>query len=287
MHWKLSEIYPTHRAFVTGAASGLGRALCTALAADGWTIGICDIMEEELKQTRQLISRLGGRAIAYNFDVSNDYAFQQAAHHFISEVGGIDILINNAGVGDACLFGEYPLEHWKWMIGINQMGVIYGCHFFVPVMKRQRSGHIINISSAAAFSCAATMAPYNVSKAAVLSLSETLYVELFPDNVNVSVVMPTFFRTNIMQHSKGMMEQKVLAEYLLATSGLEAEEVACYILQQAGKKKFYIIYPFRAKCLYGFKRCFPSLFLRFNVWMFRNKERIRQYLKRKYDRLTS
>jgi short-subunit dehydrogenase len=285
MIYRLTKKFPQKRAFITGAASGLGRAFCLELAKDQWTIGISDINEKGLYETAQLIEQAGGKSISYLFDVADDAQYKIVAEKFLKETGGVDLLINNAGVGDGCIFEDYPLEHWKWMVGINQMGVIYGCHFFVPVMKQQHSGHIINISSAAAFSSAGTMSPYNVTKAAVLSLSETLHGELHQDNINLSVVMPTFFRTNIMQHSKGLQEQKQIARYLLATSGLEADEVARQILNKAGAGKFYIVLPVRSKILYRFKRFFPGLFLKFNVWMFKNKEKMHQQLKKQYEKL--
>ncbi len=283
--YQLTKKFPQKRAFITGAASGLGKAFCLALAKENWTIGICDISEDKLQQTAQEINQLGGKAITYGLDVSDEDNYKEVAGKFLAVTNGIDLLINNAGVGDGTIFEDYPLNNWKWMVGINQMGVIYGCHFFVPVMKKQKAGQIINIASAAAFSSAATMSPYNVTKAAVLSLSETLYAEITRDNVNISVVMPTFFRTNIVQHAKGNPEEIETAKLLLATSGLEAEKVADYILKKAGDKKFYIILPKRAKLFYILKRFFPNFFLWFNTWLYANRDKLKQNLKKKYEKL--
>lgn len=267
----LTGQYPSKRAFITGAGSGLGKAMAVLLAKDQWTIGITDINSQALADTALLVNQTG-KAITFVQDVADEQAYAQIAAQFLEQAGGIDLLINNAGVGDGAVFGEYALENWKWIVGINQMGVIYGCHFFLPAMKRQGYGHIINVASAAAFSSAGTMSPYNVTKAAVLSLSETLYAELKQENIRVSVVMPTFFRTNIMQYSRGQAAEKKAGEMLVKTARLNADDMAAMVLHAAGRNQFYIVLPKRAKLLFAFKRLFPSLFLRFTAFMFSKRE---------------
>jgi len=260
--YTLSKTYPQKRAFITGAASGLGKALCLLLSKDGWTIGISDINEEALAETTRLITEQGGRAISFHLDVADHEQYREVAARFLAETKGIDLLINNAGVGDGSVFGEYSLENWHWMIGINQMGVIYGCHHFVPVMKQAKSGHIVNIASAAAFVPSPNMAAYNVTKAAVRALSETLRMELTPSNIKVSVVMPTFFKTNIMQYSRSDEEMKAAAVKMMEKSGKEASDIAHEVLVKAGKGKLNIILPGQARFLYFMRRFFPSLFYR-------------------------
>lgn len=262
MSYKLSKRFPKKRAFITGAGGGLGRVLSTELATNGWAIGISDINEAGLKETAEMIVKAGGKAHTYTLDVANSDQYETVAQEFLTTAGGIDVLINNAGVGDGGIFGEYKTENWKWIVGINQMGVVYGCHNFVPVMKKQKSGQIINIASAAAFMALPTMAPYNVTKAAVLALSETLYAELMQDNVDVSVVCPTFFKTNVMQHSRGDQAQKKAGQKMVDKSGIEPIEVAQKILSEAGNKKFYIVHPFSAKVLFRIKRLFPKILLK-------------------------
>jgi short-subunit dehydrogenase len=260
--YKLSKTFPKKRAFITGAGGGLGRVLSLELASNGWTIGISDISEKGLKETEEMIAKRGGKSFVRLLDVADSNQYENVAKEFLAEVGGIDLLINNAGVGDGGVFGVYKTDDWKWIVGINQMGVIYGCHNFVPVMKQQRSGHIINIASAAAFAALPTMSPYNVTKAAVLALSETLFGELIGENIAVSVVCPTFFKTNVMQHSRGDQAQKVAGQKMVDKSGIEPIEVAQKILTEAGKKTFYIVHPFSAKVLFSVKRLFPTLVLK-------------------------
>src|SRR4051812_38224004 len=125
MAYKLSERHPKKRAFITGGGGGLGRALSLALAKDGWTIGISDIKEEALAQSKKVIEEAGGKAYTYKFDVSNRADYKIAFDDFVSKAGGLDLLVNNAGVGDGGLVGEYALEHWDWITGINQMAAVY------------------------------------------------------------------------------------------------------------------------------------------------------------------
>jgi len=256
----LTKQYLEKRAFITGAASGLGRAFCYELAADGWLIGISDINDAELTATANQIETLGGKSISYHLDVSHRNDFKTVADDFLVKAGGIDILFNNASVGDGGLFEEYSLDNWEWMIGINQMSVIYGCHHFIPTFKKQKSGHIINIASLAAVSCAPTMGAYNVTKAAVVAISETLYGELLHYNVHVSCVQPAYFKTNIAKSMRGGVTFQKTTQFLLDRSKLEAKEVAEEILYRAGNKELYIILPKFARKVWRLKRLAPTWF---------------------------
>jgi NADP-dependent 3-hydroxy acid dehydrogenase YdfG len=258
--YKLSTLHPRKRAFITGAASGLGKALCVELAADGWVIGISDINDEQLAVTQQEIIKLGGKPLSFHLDVSDKEQYRQVVDKFLLQTGGIDVLINNAGVGDGGIFEEYALENWEWMVGINQMSVVYGCHLFIPVLKNQQSGHIINIASLAAISCAPQMGAYNMTKAAVVAISETLYGELMDYNIQVSCVQPSYFKTNIASSVRGGEKVKKITQYLLDKSGFEPTEIAQEILHRAGKGELYVILPQVARKLWWFKRFFPMRF---------------------------
>lgn len=282
MAYKLSENHTGKRAFITGAGGGLGRAFCLALAKEGWTIGITDIKDEALAESKKLIEGAGGKAYAYKFDVSKRDEYKKAFDDYISKSNGLDLLINNAGVGDGGLFGEYDLEHWEWITGINQMAAIYGSHFAVPVMKKQKSGHIISIASAAGLANMPNMSMYNVTKAAVISLMETLYAELYGFNVNASVVCPTFFRSNIMQFHKGDEKSKKIGETIISRAKYSADEIADYILKEAGKKKFYILHPYQARFVFHIKRLAPMFFLNFKAKQFANKDWVKKATEMKF-----
>lgn len=282
MSYKLSQKHRNKRAFITGAGGGLGRAFCLALAKDGWTIGIADIKDEALAESKQLIEVAGGKAHPYKFDVSKKDDYKIAFDDYISKTGGIDLLINNAGVGDGGLFGEYDLAHWDWITGINQMAAIYGSHYAVPLMKKQKSGHIISIASAAGLANMPNMSMYNVTKAAVISLMETLYAELYAFNVQASVVCPTFFRSNIMQFHKGDEKSKKIGETIISRAKYSADEIADFILTQAGNNKFYILHPYQAKLVFHIKRLMPMGFLKFKAKQFAKKDWVQQAMNTKF-----
>ena len=258
--YQLSQNHPKKRAFITGAASGLGRAFANELAKDGWTIGLADINESELQLAAAEVKQSGGNPLYFYLDVANKEQYQTVATDFLSQAGGIDLLFNNAGVGDGSVFEEYSLANYEWMVGINQMGVVYGSYYFLPAMKKQGSGHILNTASAAAIGCAPTMAAYNMTKAAVVAISETLYGELMDHNIQVSCIQPTYFKTNVIQHARGGELVKKATEMFMAKSGLGAASVAQEILTRAGKKELYIILPKDARKMWLFKRLAPTWF---------------------------
>lgn len=285
MVYQLSKKYPKKRAFITGAGSGLGLALCEELAKDGWTIGMSDINFEAVKASGDKVKALGGTPLLFQLDVADKKQYETVATDFLTETQGIDLLVNNAGVGDAGYTEEYGLENWEWILSINLMGVVNGCHYFIPAMKQQKAGYIINISSAAAFSSLPKMSAYNVGKAGVLSLSETMDGELYPYNVRVSAVMPTFFKTQVMQYSRGDADHVELSRLIFATSKMTPDQVAKTILVKSGKNKFHIILPSDAKFMYWLKRHFPKLVLRIYRWTEMNKEKVQARLRDKYDKM--
>ncbi len=282
MIYKLTEKHQGKRAFITGGGGGLGRALSLALAKDGWTIGITDIKEDALAESKKLIEAAGGKAYTYQFDVSKRDDYKKAFDSYISSVGGLDVLINNAGVGDGGLFGDYDLAHWEWITGINQMAVIYGSHFATPILKKQRSGHIISIASAAGLANMPNMSMYNVTKSAVISLMETLYAELYGAGISVSVVCPTFFRSNIMQYHRGDKDSKKIGETIINRAKYSPDEIAHYILTQAGKNQFYILHPWQANMVYYLRRFIPNLFLKYKAKEFARKDWVQKALSQKF-----
>jgi NADP-dependent 3-hydroxy acid dehydrogenase YdfG len=260
MKYALTKIYPGKRAFITGAGSGLGKAFCEELARDGWTLGIVDINHKTLAEVSETFVTLGATVIPYHLDVTDRQKYLLVAQDFLLTAGGIDLLFNNAGVGDGGFFEEYPLDDWEWMTRVNQMSVVYGCHFFIPAFKKQKSGHILNTASAAAISCAPCMGAYNVTKAAVVAISETLYSELMDFNIKVSCIQPSYFKTNIVQSVRGGESIRKMTQFFIDRSRLEASAVAEEILHRAGKGELYIILPELARKLSRLKRLAPTWF---------------------------
>lgn len=156
---------------ITGVASGLGRAFALAWAGKGWKVGILDIDMEGAEKTREMVVEAGGSGEILRCDVRDPMEVEAAADHLFSRWGAVGILVNNAGVGGGGAVGDIPLKDWETVMGIDLWGVVHGCHSFIPRMKKQGGGHIVNVSSLAGLISAPGFAPYNMSKAAVVSLS--------------------------------------------------------------------------------------------------------------------
>jgi short-subunit dehydrogenase len=278
--YQLTQQFSKKRAFITGGGGALGKAFATHLAKDGWTVGITDISDAALATAKQQIETAGGKCFTYKFDVADKVAYKTAFDAFVNENGGIDFIINNAGVGDGGLFGEYELDKWDWITGINQMAVVYGSHYAAQVMKKQRSGHILTISSIAGVACMPNMSMYNVTKAAVLALSESMYAELKPFGVNISVALPEFFRSGIMQQAKGDANAKTIGMKKIEKAPFSPEEVADIILKETGAGKFYILHPAKAKIGFLFRNFLPNRFLKYKLNEFMKKKWVVEALKK-------
>jgi NAD(P)-dependent dehydrogenase (short-subunit alcohol dehydrogenase family) len=231
------------RAVVTGAAGGLGRALCLALSRRRARIVISDIELQGAEETAHLVAQQGGQPFVRRCDVSRADDVEELAQFADRELGATDLLINNAGVAVAGAVGDVPLRDWEWIFGINLWGVIYGCHTFAPRFKQQRSGHVLNVASAAGLLSAPNMGPYNITKAGVISLSETLASELRPFGVGVTVLCPTFFVTGIMTHSRSQLAGDLAgsAQARMEKSKLQAPGVADRALASCDKGDLYCV----------------------------------------------
>ncbi len=185
-------------ALVTGAASGIGRASALACARRGADLALCDVNEAGLAETEQAARALGRRVWTRRVDVSDAHAMRGFADDVHQEVEAVDLLVNNAGVAVGARFLDTPLEDWDWLVRINLMGVVHGCHFFVPAMiRRGRGGHVVNVASAAGLVAASPLAAYSSTKFAVVGLSEALREELAPHGIGVTAVCPGIIDTPI------------------------------------------------------------------------------------------
>lgn len=252
---------PSHpRAVVTGAGSGLGRAFCKELARRGARIVASDV---DLAAAEATVAMLGGaEAHAVRCDVADVAQVEALAAEAERLLGGVDLVVNNAGVAVGGLVGEVPIESWKWILGVNLWGVIHGCHVFAPRLRRQKSGHILNVASAAGLLSAPNMGPYNVTKAGVVALSETLRAELDRDGVGVSVLCPTFFRTNIAKSSRahGSEQDLQMVEKLMSRAKIQADDVARLALDGVRRNDLYIVPHRDGRWLWRVKRLAPEGF---------------------------
>jgi NAD(P)-dependent dehydrogenase (short-subunit alcohol dehydrogenase family) len=249
------------RAVVTGGASGLGRAICLQLAKRKARILIADIHEERCAETVRLVESLGGKAQATHCDVSKASDVEALAQQAMDMWGGVDIAVNNAGVACGGQVGDLSLDDWEWIMRINLWGPIYGCHYFLPLMKRQGHGFVLNVASAAGIASLPEMAGYNVTKAGVVSLSETLFGEVKGAGINVTVLCPTFFKTNLLETMRAPAEkQKQMAHKFFERSKITAEEVADQALKGLERGKLYIIPQTDGKLMWRLKRANPQLY---------------------------
>lgn len=183
---------------ITGAGRGLGRALALEMASLGASIFATDIDADAAKETAELASHKGSPRTAHRTcDVRQTAEFEA----LVESVGGqpVGLLINNAGVACGGEIGKTPLEDWKWSMETNFFGVVNGCHVFVPLMRKQGRGLIVNIASAGGFLNLPDAAAYSASKAAVISLTETLATELHGTGVKTKVICPLFLRTDAVE----------------------------------------------------------------------------------------
>ncbi len=223
---------------------------------------LADVDEDGLDETVRLVEARGGQATARRCDVASEADMEALAAAAFEALGSVDLVINNAGVGVGGPVGEIPLKDWAWIIDINLRGVVHGCHFFLPAMRRRGAGHILNVASIAAFACGPMMAPYNATKAAVVALSETLAAELEGTGVGCTVLCPYFFRTNIAASSRNSSEQ-VSTEFihkLMDRNRVQAEDVARLALKGCDQGELYVFPHIEAKVIQTLKRAIPSTY---------------------------
>jgi NAD(P)-dependent dehydrogenase (short-subunit alcohol dehydrogenase family) len=232
-----------NRVFITGGASGLGRALAERFAQARWRVCIADLHDVRGNETRDALEKGGAAAAAYRHcDVTRESDLADAASWLTSEWGGVDVVINNAGVAQAGGIDQVSLEDWMWIVDVNLLGVVRGCKVFTPLFKRQKNGHFVNIASMAGLLDVPMMSSYNATKAAVVSLSETLQNELARDGIHVTLVCPSFFKTNLDEsmrtpdpHLHATMKR------LLEKSVITAADVAEDVFAAVEKKEFYVL----------------------------------------------
>lgn len=186
---------------ITGAASGIGRALAVRLSKEDIAgIAISDVNEAGLNETASMIS--GVPVSAHVMDVSKLDEVKQFADEVVAKHGRVTHLINNAGVGLMGTFEHLSIEDFEWLMGINFWGVIYGCKVFLPILKEQPYGHIVNISSVFGFIAPEEQTAYCASKFAVRGFTESLRHELAGTHLHVSCVHPGGIKTNIARNSR-------------------------------------------------------------------------------------
>jgi NAD(P)-dependent dehydrogenase (short-subunit alcohol dehydrogenase family) len=243
---------------ITGGASGLGRALALRYARAGYRVCITDVNDAQGQATLEELNAIGRIALYRHADVTREADLSAVADELEKEWGGIDILINNAGVAQAGAIEDVAISDWEWILNINLLGAVRGCKVFTPMFKRQGHGHIVNVASMAGLLDVPLMASYNVSKAGLIALSGTLEQELMAYGIEVSVVCPSFFMSNLEASfrtsdprlRKGMKK-------LLAHGKLSAGQIAEIIFDGVRRRKAMILPHREGKRAWLAKRFLP------------------------------
>lgn len=259
------------RVIVTGAGSGLGKAIAEHFAREGWKVAASDRDVAAARTTVSGIEAAGGTALAFACDVTSEPDFAALIAAVNDKWGGFDVLVNNAGVATAGTIAEAPIEQWQWVLNINVLGVVRGCRAAIPTLAAQGGGHIVNVASFAGIANPPAMASYNAAKAAVISVSESLRFEMYAQGVGVSVACPSFFKTNLMassqrsapggQSSTAPQMEKIVAR-LMDKAEITSEDVARDIFDAVEKNRFLVITHPDARARYHLKRVAPELFFR-------------------------
>lgn len=223
-----------------------------------------DIDPVRAKETVGLVVQAGGEGLDIACDVSDEEQVRELAHSAEEWFGeSPSLVINNAGIGvGGNVIGATAKRDWETTLSVNLWGVIYGCEIFVPGLRARGGGGMINVASAASFGGAPRMAAYNVSKAGVLSLSETLSAELSGTGVAVTVLCPTFVKTNIVDNPGIEESAAKLATNLMKWTGVSAELVARKTLDANDRGQLHVLPQVDAKILWLFKRAVPATYTR-------------------------
>lgn len=250
------------RVLITGAGSGLGRALALRYARDGHAVACADIVPERAQETLALLPGTGHHAL--KVDVGDDASMDALRASLEHVWDSIDVVVNNAGVASGGSLLEADMAEWQWMLNINLLGVVRGCRAFVPWLVRQKRGRVINIASFAALAGAPNIMSYGVAKAGVYTLSEQLRAELADKGVGVSVVCPSFFKTNLCENfrSGDGGKMKHVATRLMEQARESADDIANAIVDQANAGTFLILPTATERSRWRMKRWFPNLYFR-------------------------
>ena len=243
-------------AAVTGAASGLGRAMARAFALEGMHVALADVDETGQKGTQDALASFSTRTITMRVDVSSGAEVEAFARRCVDEFGSVQVVCNNAGVAVSGAAWENSEEEWRWLLGVNLWGVIHGVRAFAPRLLAQGEGHIVNTASVAGLISPPGMAAYCVSKHAVVALSESLHHDLRErgSRVGVSVLCPAYVPTGISNSernrpsgmslpakSKERLAKEAMLKKAVASGKLSADDVARAVVAAVKENRFYVL----------------------------------------------
>jgi short-subunit dehydrogenase len=258
-------------AVVTGAGSGIGRALAELLAARGAEVALVDVDRSALDRAADAIAKSHDVAISRHVvDVSDRAAMESLPATVIAAHGRVDVLVNNAGILAGYTFADHPIDHFERVIGVNLMGVVYGCKVFLPHLASRPEAHIVNLSSMFGLIGIPTQGAYAASKFAIRGLSEVLWVELATSPVRVTCVFPGGVRTNLVAAAPGWkhgvdVAQRQLEEVVRRTP----EQAARRIVRAIERNEPHVRLGVESYLVDWLKRWLPTGTHRFMAWRLR------------------
>lgn len=240
-------------AVVTGAAHGIGLELAKGLAKEGCRLVLADLPSDDLTAARDAVRELGAECEAVPTDVSLAEAVEALAKASVDRFGAVHILCNNAGISQAGrLMRDLSLDDWRWMFGVNLWGPVHGIHYFMPILRRQDEAHVLNTASTAAFRGGAFIGSYSATKAALLSISESLYRECVFEGlpIGVTALCPGSVRSSLAEsdnrrpaHFPGAakpIDERMAAQlHKVREEGKPAEECAAVAIAAIKENRFY------------------------------------------------
>jgi NAD(P)-dependent dehydrogenase (short-subunit alcohol dehydrogenase family) len=273
---RLRSRYPQQRVLITGATSGLGEALALRFAAAGFRVAVASRNPAKVQATVVQIEQAGGQALGLELDVNKLEDFESARVQVQEAWDGLDILINNAGVVTGGKLKDLGLDVWKQSLDTDLWSVIHGCRVFLPLLEKSGAGHIVNVASAAGLLNGPDVATYNVAKAGVIALSETLKVELASLNIDVTVSCPTVFKSQLLNPAghEGDVFEGTTAKGLareMATTSITSDHVAESLIKAMARGRLYDIPQYDGKIQWLLARLMPETFRKLILYMYRQR----------------
>ena len=273
---ELEKRFPQKRVLITGANSGFGKAMAMHFGHTGWRVAVTGRRPDAIQAAARDVRNAGAaEALEMTIDVSKAEHFEATARRIEEQWGGLDILVNNAGIMDSAKLQDITLEQWRRIVEINFWGVVYGCHAFVPILIRQKSGYVLNMASSAGLFALPEMAHYSVPKAAVIALSETMKAELARYGIGVTVSCPAAFASDILNKEGVDLNRSVTLRSLdkdVQKGRHTSETVAAHAIRSMQRNRLYDIAHDSMEFLWFVKRLMPETIYRLFAWMYANKK---------------
>ena len=240
-----TQYFSGNVAVITGAGSGIGRALALQLAEQGALLAINDRSSEALAETRREIEDRGGTVLCHAFDVGSWTEMQAFADAVHTHYGRVDAVINNAGVALGQMNVEdVSIENFEWIVKVNMWGVFYGSMAFLPLLRHRPKAHLVNVCSVFGFLAIPGQAPYCATKFAVRGFTDALNLELMDTNVAVTLVCPSQVKTNIVRngrHKDESTKANLIQFFDKKTTNISPEDAARIILEGVARKERRIL----------------------------------------------